>query len=249
MNCNTFANNGPCFHVVNSISTYQNHQYIDLSYDLNKDTIMWPGGENFQLCMNCTTREPTVATVLDTNNVIHNDEPRNDRNKALPSNLISSSNTCSINKHDSNYFYAAGVFTCSEHGGTHVDAPFHFNEFGNTVDLLPLCDLICDGRVIDISKNCSNNDNVGINYILSSDDILEHEKEYGILEPHSIVIIRTGWSMYYKTGSLQYIGYEESLHGPYNPNVSKLCFPGIGEEAAHLLVQRKVVAVGIDTGR
>ena len=231
MNCNNFSST--CFHMTN----HQNHQYIDLSYDLNKDTIMWPGGENFQLCMNCTGRES--ATAVNTSNIIH-DATREDTNK--PTSISS------INKNDSNYFYAAGVFTCSEHGGTHVDAPYHFNEFGNTVDLIQLCDLICDGRVIDISSNCNDNDGNEDNYILSLENILGHEEEYGILEPHSIVIIRTGWSIHYKEGSLKYIGYEECIHGPYNPTTSKLSFPGIGEQAAMLLVQRGVAAVGIDTG-
>ena len=32
------------------------------------------------------------------------------------------------------YFYAANRFAAPEHGGTHIDAPFHFAERGQTVE-------------------------------------------------------------------------------------------------------------------
>ena len=32
------------------------------------------------------------------------------------------------------YFYASNKFTMAEHGGTHLDAPYHFSKTGWTVD-------------------------------------------------------------------------------------------------------------------
>ena len=36
------------------------------------------------------------------------------------------------------YFYSANRFTAAEHGGTHIDAPYHFSKEGNTLDAVPL---------------------------------------------------------------------------------------------------------------
>ena len=58
----------------------------------------------------------------------------------------------------------------------------------------------------------------------------------------------TGWSRYYSGGSSAYLGFDEKVQGPYNSTTSALSFPGISPAAAHLLVQRKVAGVGLDTG-
>ena len=39
---------------------------------------------------------------------------------------------------DKGYYYAANKFCTPEHGGTHIDAPLHFNATGKSVDALPL---------------------------------------------------------------------------------------------------------------
>src|SRR5262245_54192675 len=36
------------------------------------------------------------------------------------------------------WFYAANTFCTPEHGGTHLDAPIHFNKEGKTIDQIPL---------------------------------------------------------------------------------------------------------------
>jgi hypothetical protein len=42
------------------------------------------------------------------------------------------------------YFYSSAKYAAPEHGGTHADAPIHFNEHGMTADQVPLAD--CIGR-------------------------------------------------------------------------------------------------------
>jgi kynurenine formamidase len=145
------------------------------------------------------------------------------------------------------YFYAAGRISCAEHGGTHVDAPYHYSEHGATVDLLPLKDLIAPCRLIDITAQCAVEEQ-GQHYTLQPADILEHEAICGTLEPGTIVLIRTGWARRYPEGALAYLGFDEATQGPYSVDTSCLCFPGIGAEAAQVLVERKIVAVGLDTG-
>ena len=179
--------------------------YYDLSYNLDEQTIFWPGGEGFSLCLNCDGDA------------------------------------------DSDSFYSAGIFKCAEHAGTHVDAPFHFNFRGLTVDKLAMSSLIAYCHVIDIRHVCLNTPN-GRNYELQVSDIHEHERQYGDILEGNIVLIRTGWSKYYPQGSLAYLGFDEKLHGKYDSATSNLSFPGIGVEAAKLFVQKKVAAVGLDTG-
>lgn len=141
------------------------------------------------------------------------------------------------------YDYAAGDFKSPEHAGTHVDAPFHFNKNGITVDQISLQQLIAPCKVIDIEEKCENDRD----YSLSVEDIVQFEEKYGSLEPNDIVLIRTGWHHKYGLGSKQYLGYEESIDGPYDSSKHELSFPGIGLEAANYLVLRRVTAVGLDT--
>jgi len=137
-----------------------------------------------------------------------------------------------------------GSFTCSEHCGTHVDAPYHFSEGGQTVDQISLSNLISECRVIDISAKCLSPE--GRDYALTAEDILEHEALFGILLSGTIVLIRTGWSKYYPKGSIEYLGFDHT--SPYDPATSNLNFPGIGVDAANLFIERQISAVGLDTG-
>jgi len=41
---------------------YGYHCAIDLGYSLSTDTIFWPGGDGFQLCMNCATVDDGVTS-------------------------------------------------------------------------------------------------------------------------------------------------------------------------------------------
>jgi kynurenine formamidase len=49
------------------------------------------------------------------------------------------------------YFYAANAFAAPEHGGTHIDAPYHFSKDGITVDKIPLERLMGAGACVDVS--------------------------------------------------------------------------------------------------
>ena len=136
-------------------------------------------------------------------------------------------------------------------GGTHVDAPFHFAKDGITVDRIPLQSLIAFCHVIDISTKCEaaiNPSTGGCDYTLQPEDIIDHESEYGAISDGNIVLIRTGWHKNYGKGAKAYLGFDESVDGKYDTATSSLSFPGIGSAAARLLVEKKVVAVGLDTG-
>lgn len=141
------------------------------------------------------------------------------------------------------YDYAAGTFTTAEHGGTHIDAPYHFCHSGKTVDQIPLSQLMGSCKVIDIQEECA----LQSDYTLSVDNILAFEHKYGLLTQEDIVLIRTGWCKKYSLGTKAYLGYDESIEGPYDSSIHMLSFPGISAEASQLFVDRKIKGVGLDT--
>jgi kynurenine formamidase len=136
------------------------------------------------------------------------------------------------------YFYSAYSFSTPEHGGTHLDAPIHFSETGRTAGEIPVRQLIAPGVVIDMSEAASQNSDA----LLDLETVREWETRNGAISEGSIVILRTGWGRRWAQGAKAYLG--DDAPG----DASNLHFPGYGEEAArHLVEERKVGALGIDT--
>ena len=135
------------------------------------------------------------------------------------------------------WFYSAYSISTPEHGGTHLDAPIHFDANGQTTDDIPLERLIGDAVVIDISEQAAGDRN----YRLSADDVLAFEQRHGKIEHGDIVLLRTGWSRFWPDAKT-YLG--DDTPG----DASKLEFPSYGPGAARLLVEERGVAVlGVDT--
>ncbi|MGH7718824.1 MAG: cyclase family protein [Gemmatimonadaceae bacterium] len=134
------------------------------------------------------------------------------------------------------YFYAAFAFAAPEHGGTHLDAPIHFSERGQTADQVPLSRLVAPAAVIDVSAKAAAN----ADYRLTVEDVAEFERRHGAIRPGTMVLLRTGWSERWPNRKA-YLG--DDTPG----DASKLHFPGFGVDAARLLVEeRRVAAIGID---
>jgi len=110
--------------------------------------------------------------------------------------------------------------------GTHLDAPAHCNLGKKTIDQLELNNLVAPCVMIDVSNRADEH------YSLSVEEIELFEKNYGIIEPESFVIIKTGWDRFWKKPKR----YHNNFH-----------FPSVSKEAADLLIQRKVIGLGIDT--
>ncbi|TRZ46476.1 cyclase family protein [Robertkochia solimangrovi] len=138
------------------------------------------------------------------------------------------------------YYYAANNFSAAEHGGTHLDAPIHFSESGQSTDEIPLDHLIGPAIKIDVTAAAADDPD----YLISEDDLRSWEVKNGIQIPqHSIVLLQTGHSKYYPDPK-KYLG--TAAKGP--DAVKDLHFPGLSPEAAIWLIQnRNVKAVGIDT--
>ena len=75
----------------------------------------------------------------------------------------------------------------SEHVGTHMDAPFHFNPSGWTTDQIPL-EVMVDvpGIVVDISDKCKE-DNMAK---LEKEDLEAWVKENGPMPAKCLVFMR-----------------------------------------------------------
>ncbi len=141
---------------------------------------------------------------------------------------------------DKGFFYAANNFSTAEHGGTHIDAPIHFAEHGQTVDEIPLEKLIGDAIKVDVSSKATQN----ADYLITIEDFLDWEKSEGMTIPEgSIVLLQTGFSKYYPDKK-SYLGTEE--RGKHA--VKQLHFPGLSPEAAEWLVANRTIhSIGIDT--
>lgn len=141
---------------------------------------------------------------------------------------------------DKGFYYSANNFSTAEHGGTHIDAPIHFAEKGQTVDEIPLEKLIGSAIKIDVSSKTLNNPD----YLIKIDDFLAWENKEKIKIPNgSIILLETGFSKYYPD-KVKYMGTAERGEGA----VEKLHFPGLSKEAANWLVEeRNINAIGIDT--
>lgn len=141
---------------------------------------------------------------------------------------------------DKGYYYAANNFSTAEHGGTHIDAPIHFAQNGQTVDQIPLEKLIGNAIKIDVSSRASGNPD----YLISTEDILSWETKQKMEIPAgSIVLLQTGFSQFYPD-KMKYLGTTE--RGEHA--ISELHFPGLSPKAAQWLVEnRNIKAIGIDT--
>ena len=134
------------------------------------------------------------------------------------------------------FWYAAGGFSADEHGGTHFDAPVHFAKGHPTLDQISVQRLVAPAVVIDISAAVGRNKD----YRATPQDVLAFEKKNGAIAPGTMVLFRAGWGKFWPDRK-QYLGSD--VPG----DIDHLHFPGLSREAAELMVQRKVAAVGIDT--
>lgn len=135
------------------------------------------------------------------------------------------------------WFYSSNSLCAPEHGGTHLDAPYHFSETGRTADRIPLRQLVAPAIVIDVARQAASNPD----YRLTEADVKAWETAHGRVAAGSIVLLRTGWSARWPDRK-RYLG--DDTPG----DASNLHFPSFGEEAARLLIrERRVAAIGLDT--
>jgi kynurenine formamidase len=137
------------------------------------------------------------------------------------------------------YTYRANSFCAAEHGGTHLDAPSHFSERGQTSDEIPPERFVGPGVVVDVAARCTADPDC----LVGIADLRSHEARRGRIPDGAIVLLRTGYGARWADRAA-YLGTAERGAEA----VAKLRFPGLDPEAARFLAEeRRIDAVGIDT--
>jgi kynurenine formamidase len=137
------------------------------------------------------------------------------------------------------YYYAANNFATSEHGGTHLDAPVHFSQGGQSVDQIPIERFFGEAYVVDVVEPSSRN----ADYQVGVEDIRRAEVSQGPIPAAAIVLLRTGFSQRWPDAA-RYLG--TAVRG--DAGARQLHFPGLHPDAARWLVgNRTIKAIGIDT--
>ena len=137
------------------------------------------------------------------------------------------------------FHYAANRFAAAEHGGTHMDAPIHFDRHGLTVEKILPNQTTGEAVVIDVREACQKNRD----YLIGADDFIRFEKKHGTIPEGAIVLMLTGFSQFWPDAE-RYLGTAEKGEAA----IAKLHFPGLSAEGARWLVEhRHPRAVGLDT--
>lgn len=112
--------------------------------------------------------------------------------------------------------------------GTHMDAPRHCFIDQKSVADFDIKDLIALAVILDISKKVR----IQPSAQLTTEDIFDFERHYGLIEEGSIALISSGW--------------DKRWHDPVSYR-NDMIFPTIAHNAAELLRDRGCRGVGIDT--
>jgi kynurenine formamidase len=119
-----------------------------------------------------------------------------------------------------------------EHAGTHLDAPRHFGgPHQVTAEALPIGLLVRPAVVLDVRAECGGD----AAFTLSRAHVEAIEARDGRIPTGSAVLVCTGWDVH-RHDAARYVGL---------PGATAL--PGLGPDAAALLVERAVAGIGIDS--
>jgi len=115
--------------------------------------------------------------------------------------------------------YCVSQLIIGTHAGTHVDAPLHKCENGESVDMLPIERFIGNALILDVTHVKSGEE-------IRVDDITPYVHD---IQKCDIVIFKTNWSEHY--------GMPDFFDG----------FPGISYEAAQWLSNQDICLVGVES--
>ncbi|MEL7261561.1 MAG: cyclase family protein [Pseudomonadota bacterium] len=148
------------------------------------------------------------------------------------------------------YFGAPGItteqpFTFAEHGfnllqlsvnehtGTHIDAPLHFSADGQSVDEVPVENLVIPLCVIDIAGKAQDDADAQV----TPDDLRAWIAANGDIPDKACVAMHSGWASKVGGDGYRNVGADEAMH-----------FPGFHVEAAQMLIEETgAVAIAVDT--
>lgn len=121
----------------------------------------------------------------------------------------------------------------AEHTGTHLDAPIHFSADGQTVDEIPVENLMAPLVVVDIRAKAAENPDAQV----TPDDLAAWISAHGDIPPRAVVAMNSGWADHVATDRFRNADEEGVMH-----------FPGFHVEAARMLMEEAdVVGMAVDT--
>ncbi|MEM9529718.1 MAG: cyclase family protein [Pseudomonadota bacterium] len=126
-------------------------------------------------------------------------------------------------------------FTCSEHTGTHFDAPIHWVSGkdlpDNSVDTIGVDAFVRPAVVMDFSVECAADDD----FVLTADHIAAWEQTHGEIPAGSWALFRSDWS---RRSPEAYLNLKED--GAHSPGPDSTAIN-------YLIEQRDVVGFGVET--
>lgn len=121
----------------------------------------------------------------------------------------------------------------NEHTGTHLDAPLHFSADGQSVDEIPLANLICPLVVINIAARAADDPDTQV----TPDDIKGWISARGPIPDGACVAMHSGWA-----DKVNSVGFRNA------DGEGKMHFPGFHVEAAKMLIEEtETVSIATDT--
>ena len=121
--------------------------------------------------------------------------------------------------------------TINEHTGTHIDAPLHFSEDGQSVDEIPVENLVCPLCVVHIHQKAAEDDEAQV----TPEDLSAWIDANGPIPDGAVVAMHSGWAAHLGTPRFRNADAD---------GVQR--YPGFHVEAAQMLME-ETGAVGIAT--
>ncbi|WP_323766621.1 cyclase family protein [Antarctobacter sp.] len=123
--------------------------------------------------------------------------------------------------------------TVNEHTGTHVDAPLHFSADGQSVDEIPVENLVCPLVKIDIAARAADDPDT----MVTPDDLKAWIAAHGEIPDGACVAMDSGWAARLGGDGFRNADGDGVMH-----------FPGFHVEAAQMLAEQTgAVAIAADT--
>ena len=142
---------------------------------------------------------------------------------------ISAEHTFNFKEHGLNLFN----LTVNEHTGTHVDAPLHFSADGQSVDEIPVSNLVCPLCVVDIAAKAAEDADAQV----TPDDLTAWISANGPIPDGACVAMYSGWGAKTNTPEYRNADSDGTMH-----------FPGFHAEAAQMLIDETgAVALAVDS--
>ena len=121
----------------------------------------------------------------------------------------------------------------NEHTGTHIDAPLHFSADGQSVNEIPVENLVVPLCVIDIAARAADNADAQV----TPDDLAAWIAANGDFPDNACVAMHSGWAGKVGGAGFRNVGGDEMMH-----------FPGFHIEATQMLLsETSAVALAVDT--